>query len=55
MSYVGITDVNGTVYWGCGIDTDIMTSSVKALFSAVNNMVSSLQIPVKKEFIHSKK
>lgn len=40
VSYVGITALNGTVYWGCGMDTDIMTSSVKALFSAVNNMVS---------------
>jgi 2-isopropylmalate synthase len=55
VSYVGITAKNGTVYWGCGIDTDIMTSSVKALLSAVNNMVSSLQLPVKKEFTHSKK
>lgn len=42
ISYVGITVKNGAMYWGCGIDTDIMTSSVKALFSAVNNMVSSL-------------
>ncbi|PFP24806.1 2-isopropylmalate synthase [Bacillus sp. AFS073361] len=54
VSYVGITARNGAVYWGCGIDTDIMTSSVKALFSAVNNMVSSLQLSVEKEFIHSK-
>ncbi|GMK41895.1 2-isopropylmalate synthase [Paenibacillus sp. CCS19] len=38
-SYIGITASNGTVYWGCGIDADIMTSSVKALFSAVNQMV----------------
>ncbi|NMD70925.1 2-isopropylmalate synthase [Bacillus sp. DNRA2] len=55
MSYVGITANNGTVYWGCGIDTDIMTSSVKALFSAVNNMVTSLQLPVEISFNHSKK
>jgi len=54
VSYVGITAKNGAVYWGCGIDTDIMTSSVKALLSAVNNMVSSLQLPVEKEFSHSK-
>ncbi|MEH7180352.1 2-isopropylmalate synthase [Neobacillus vireti] len=46
VSYVGITDSNGTVYWGCGIDADIMTSSVKALFSAVNNMVTSTQLPI---------
>lgn len=36
VSYIGITASNGSVYWGCGIDVDIMTSSVKALFSAVN-------------------
>lgn len=42
VSYVGITAKNGTIYWGCGIDTDIMNSSVKALFSAVNNLVSSI-------------
>ncbi|MNJ69231.1 2-isopropylmalate synthase [compost metagenome] len=38
VSYVGITAADGKVHWGCGIDVDIMTSSVKALFSAVNNM-----------------
>lgn len=36
VSYIGITAPDGTVHWGCGIDVDIMTSSVKALFSAVN-------------------
>ncbi|MDG5787119.1 2-isopropylmalate synthase [Evansella sp. AB-P1] len=41
VSYVGVTSQNGTVYWGCGIDVDIMTSSVKALFSAVNKLVAS--------------
>ncbi|HZG74644.1 MAG TPA: 2-isopropylmalate synthase [Paenibacillus sp.] len=39
ISYIGITDASGTEHWGAGIDVDIMTSSVKALFSAVNNMV----------------
>ncbi|WP_281889906.1 2-isopropylmalate synthase [Paenibacillus sp. YYML68] len=38
VSYIGVKGSNGNVYWGCGIDVDIMTSSVKALFSAVNNM-----------------
>lgn len=41
VSYVGITAADGTLYWGCGIDVDIMTSSIKALFSAVNKMMSS--------------
>lgn len=36
VSYIGITASDGSVYWGCGVDVDIMTSSVKALFSAVN-------------------
>ena len=34
-SYVCIS-VNGVPFWGAGIHTDIMTSSVKALVSAVN-------------------
>jgi len=40
VSYIGITASDGTVHWGCGIDVDIMTSSVKALFSAVNQMIA---------------
>jgi 2-isopropylmalate synthase len=43
VSYVGITAKDGLIYWGCGIDVDIMTSSVKALFSAVNRMVSKMK------------
>lgn len=39
VSYVSITSDNGAVYWGCGIDPDIMNSSIKALFSAVNNLL----------------
>ncbi|RBW69609.1 2-isopropylmalate synthase [Bacillus taeanensis] len=46
VSYIGLTAQDGTVHWGCGIDVDIMTSSVKALFSAVNKMVVSEGIPV---------
>ncbi|PLS01819.1 2-isopropylmalate synthase [Neobacillus cucumis] len=40
VSYVGFAAADGRVYWGCGIDADIMTSSIKALFSAVNKMIS---------------
>ncbi len=54
VSYVGITSLDGTVYWGCGIDVDIMTSSVKALFSAINNMVSNVLL-TENEFIPVKK
>ncbi|USB33129.1 2-isopropylmalate synthase [Paenibacillus sp. YPG26] len=42
VSYIGITASDSTVYWGCGIDVDIMTSSIKALFSAVNQMSRSV-------------
>lgn len=37
-SYVSIRH-NGKVYWGTGIDSDIIVSSVKALVSAVNIML----------------
>jgi 2-isopropylmalate synthase len=40
ISYIGITDAQGVTHWGAGIDTDIMTSSVRALFSAVNKMLA---------------
>ena len=39
VSYVEITDKDGSSFWGTGIDNDIITSSVKALASAVNNMI----------------
>jgi 2-isopropylmalate synthase len=37
-SYVSIV-ADGKTYWGTGIHSDIMTSSVKALVSAVNGML----------------
>ncbi len=40
-SYVSISDENGRQYWGVGIDSDIIVSSVKALLSAVNNMLTA--------------
>ncbi|MFZ7946077.1 2-isopropylmalate synthase [Neobacillus sp. 19] len=55
VSYVGITVMDGTVHWGCGIDADIMTSSVKALFSAVNKMITSTQRAFDKEAHLTKK
>jgi 2-isopropylmalate synthase len=39
-SYVGIVS-DGKAYWGAGIHTDIMTSSVRALVSAVNRMLKN--------------
>ncbi len=38
-SYVSIV-IDGKTYWGTGIDSDIGTSSVKALVSAVNKMLA---------------
>ncbi len=38
-SYVSIVK-DGKTYWGAGIDSDIITSSVKALISAVNIMLT---------------
>lgn len=43
VSYIGVTAVDGHIHWGCGIDVDIMTSSIKALFSAVNQMMEKGQ------------
>lgn len=39
VSYVGVTGPDGVIHWGCGIHTDIFTSSVKALISAINTMI----------------
>lgn len=41
VSYVEIVTENNESYWGTGIDNDIIFSSVKALVSAVNNMIIS--------------
>ncbi len=38
MAYIGITGTNGKITWGAGMDTDIITASLQALFSAVNRM-----------------
>ncbi len=36
VTYVSITDKNGNVEWGVGVNNDIIYSSVDALFSAIN-------------------
>lgn len=38
VAYVGIKADDGTMFWGTGIDTDIIMSSARALMSAVNRM-----------------
>ena len=42
-SYVSIVK-DGKTYWGAGIDSDIIVSSVKALLSAVNIMLTGQEI-----------
>ena len=39
-SYISVSK-GGKIYWGAGIHTDIMTSSIYALISAVNRMLKS--------------
>lgn len=41
VAYVGIKDESGKMFWGTGVDSDIITSSAKALVSAVNNMLNA--------------
>ena len=38
MAYIGIKGIDGKITWGAGMDTDIITASVLALFSAINRM-----------------
>ncbi len=38
MAYIGVTGADGKTTWGAGMDTDIITASVMALFSAINRM-----------------
>ena len=37
-AYVGIEDEKGNVFWGAGVEEDIINASVLALISAVNRM-----------------
>ena len=39
-SYVSVV-ANGKTYWGAGVHSDIMTSSIKALVSAINRMLKT--------------
>jgi len=40
VSYVSITLPDGSVSWGAGVDSDIIASSVIALFSAINRYLA---------------
>ena len=39
IAYISITSADGKIYWGAGMDTDIITASILALISAINRMV----------------
>ncbi|MBP0975384.1 MAG: 2-isopropylmalate synthase [Oscillospiraceae bacterium] len=41
VSYVEILSGSGESFWGVGIDNDIITSSIKAFVSAVNNKLTA--------------
>ena len=38
-SYIGLERDDGTMYWGVGTDTDVITASTKALLCAFHNMI----------------
>lgn len=38
IAYFGLTGDSGNVSWGAGIDTDIVTASIKAYITAINRM-----------------
>jgi 2-isopropylmalate synthase len=40
VTYVGITDDNGKMHWGAGVHEDIITSSIRALVSAINKKLA---------------
>ena len=39
IAYVGIRDKNENLYWGAGVNQDIIRASINALLTAINNMV----------------
>jgi len=41
IAYISITSADGKVFWGAGMDTDIITASIQALLSAINRMVAA--------------
>ena len=41
ISYVGV-EKGGKIFWGAGVDDDVIKSSYKALISAVNNLLCGL-------------
>ena len=40
IAYVGIRDAAGNIFWGAGVDADIIKASIDALVTAINHMAS---------------
>lgn len=40
IAYVGIRNKDGILFWGAGVDQDIIQASIHALVTAINNMVA---------------
>lgn len=38
IAYIGLTDKDGHITWGAGVDTDIITASIFAFMTAINRM-----------------
>ncbi len=38
IAYVGVQNEEGKIFWGTGIDSDIIRASIDALLTAINNM-----------------
>ncbi|MDO5540980.1 MAG: 2-isopropylmalate synthase [Eubacteriales bacterium] len=43
IAYVGIKDKQDNLYWGAGLDQDIIRASINALLTAINNMLSNIK------------
>ena len=51
VAYISVDDEDGNTHFGCGVDTDIMEASAKALVSAVNRMLAhrpEMAVPISK-------
>ncbi len=43
IAYVGIKDKQDQLFWGAGLDQDIIHASINALLTAINNMMSGIR------------
>lgn len=43
IAYVGIRDKNENMFWGAGVNQDIIAASINALMTAINNMILGIK------------